>query len=132
VKTFIYTALVLVLATPVAQAETRTYGRVDLGGLARDTDWPYNAPGLSYAMVCNVNGPDGFLSVRSGPSTDFEQVRAFNRLAILEVDTTNRRGNWVRVIDGHRTHTKDGVPQDFKPLTVSGWAHDGFLCSFID
>jgi len=103
VKTFIYTALVLVLATPVAQAETRTYGRVDLGGLARDTDWPYNAPGLSYAMVCNVNGPDGFLSV-----------------------------HWVRVIDGHRTHTKDGVPQDFKPLTVSGWAHDGFLCSFID
>ncbi|SLN18704.1 hypothetical protein [Pseudooctadecabacter jejudonensis] len=130
-KSVIFALLAMTMAAPVL-AETRTYGRVDLTGLSRDTSWPYNAAGLSYVMVCNVNGPDGFLTVRSGPGTDFAQERAFNRLAILEVDTTQRRGNWVRVVDAHRTHTKDGAVQDFKPLPVSGWAHDGYMCSFLD
>lgn len=130
-KRLLFAVLTIVLVAP-ALAETRTYGRIDLGGLARDTDWPYNPAGTSFVMVCNVNGPDGFLSVRSGPGTDFEQVRAFNRLAILEVDTRERRGRWVRVVDAHRTHTTDGNLQTFRPLPVSGWAHDGYMCSFID
>lgn len=131
-KAIVFGALIFAFTGGAAVAEERTYGAVDLTGLARDTSWPYNAEGLSFAMVCNVNGPDGFLSVRSGPGTEYEQVRAFNRLAILEVDTTNRRGNWVRIVDGLRTHTKEGAGQDYKPLPVQGWAHDGYLCSFID
>ena len=42
-------------------------------------------------MVCNVNGPDGFLSIRSGPGSDFEAVRKLKRLAIVEVDDSERR-----------------------------------------
>jgi len=131
-KSGILCVLAAVMIAPMAVAEERSYGAVYLSGLARDSDWPYNAAGISSAMVCNVNGPDGFLSVRSGPGTEYEQVRAFNRLAILEVDTTNRRGNWVRVVDGSRTHTKDGAPQAYNHLAVQGWAHDGYLCSFVD
>ncbi len=131
-KNLILAALAAVAIAPSAHAENRTYGQVYLAGLARDNAWPLNAPGLNYVMVCNVNGPDGFLSVRSGAGTEYQQVRAFNRLAILEVDTTNRRGNWVRVVDGSRTHSKDGFPQEYKHLSVSGWAHDGYLCDFVD
>ena len=130
-KSLIIATFLALMSVPAAQAETRTYGQVDLTGLARDS-WPYNPSGESFAMVCNVNGPDGFLSVRSGPGTDFEQVRAFNRLAILTVDTRERRGNWVRIVGGQRTHTKDGTPQDYRPLDVQGWAHDGYLCDFLD
>jgi hypothetical protein len=75
-------------------------------------------------MVCNVNGPDGFLSVRAGPGSDFKQVRAFKRLAILVVDVSQRQGHWVKVIDGLRTHTVNGQSQDCKKLPVKGWAHD--------
>lgn len=123
--------LTCLLALPV-QAETANYGRIDLTGLARDNSWPFNPPDLNFVMVCNVNGPDGFLSVRSGPGTEHKIKRKLSRLAILTVDTTNRRGNWVRVVDAHRSHTKDGVPQEYKSLHVSGWAHDGYLCGFLD
>lgn len=132
IKNTLLAGLSVVLSASFAVAEERTYGAVDLTGLSRDTDWPYNTAGQSYAMVCNVNGPDGFLSVRAGPGSDYAQVRAFNRLAILTVDTSQRRGNWVRVVDGARTHTKDGARQDYNPLPVSGWAHDGYLCGFLD
>jgi hypothetical protein len=124
-------AAVLGMAASSVTAEDATYGRIDLLGLGRDT-WPLNNFPLHYVMVCNVNGPDGFLSVRSGPDSGFEQVRAFNRLAILEVDATQRKGNWVRVVGGHRTHTSDGAPQEFRDLPVTGWAHDGYLCDFQD
>lgn len=130
-KRYLAGFIALFAATGV-MAEEQTYGAVDLMGLSRDADWPYNAAGESFSMVCNVNGPDGFLSVRSGPGSDFAQVRAFNRLAILTVDTSERRGNWVRIVNGVRTHTKDGDAQAYKPLPVSGWAHDGYLCSFLD
>lgn len=111
-------------------AEDRTYGDVYLSGLAR-TSWAYNPPGIQSAMVCNVNGPDGFLTVRSGPDTSFAKVRAFNRLAILDVNTARRSGRWVRVVHGYRTVTKDGFSQQPKDLPVEGWAHDGYLCDFI-
>jgi hypothetical protein len=121
--------LAISLAPPVL-AERAQYGSVMLVGLARD-NWSSTGSSNAYAMVCNVNGPDGFLTVRSGPGTDFAKVRAFNRLSILQLDTSQRRWRWVRVVDGFRITTKDGAPQARKNLTVQGWAHDGYLCSFI-
>jgi hypothetical protein len=131
-KKYICTAAAIMLAATISHAEEANYGAVYLSGLARDNSWPLNDFPMHNAMVCNVNGPDGFLSVRSGPGSDFDQVRAFNRLAILEVDTSQRRGNWVRIVGGARTHTVDGYLQDYKALPVTGWAHDGYLCDFID
>ncbi|MEP5154693.1 SH3 domain-containing protein [Planktotalea sp.] len=130
-NTILGSLIALFLAAPVV-AEEAVYGSVYLGGLDRDVTWPHNDFNEHNSMVCNVNGPDGFLTVRSGPGSDFKKVRAFKRLAVLVVDISERRGNWVRVVDGYRTHTSEGVPQDFKALPVSGWAHDGYLCSFLD
>lgn len=126
-----YLALTLALLGGTAAAETATYGRVNLTGLARES-WPYNPEGVYLAMVCNVNGPDGFLSIRSGPGTEFEAERKLNRLAVLEVDTAQRHGHWIRVHTAYRTHTKDGWPRDYKSLHVTGWAHDAYLCDFLD
>ena len=113
-------------------AENRVYGTIDLTGLARVVDWPLNPVGIANAMVCNVNGPDGFLSIRSGPGANFKINRKLNRLAIVEVDTANRLGNWVKVNTAFRTVSKTGKPITHKSLHVSGWAHDGFLCAYID
>lgn len=124
-------ALAATLVAP-AIAEVDVYGNIYLGGLARDVQWSFNAAGETNVMVCNVNGPDGYLSVRSGPGTGYAEIRSFNRLAILIVDTRQRDGNWVKVVDGMRSHTAGGVPQDFKRLPVTGWAHDSYLCSFQD
>lgn len=118
------------LAAP-AVSEMAVYGEVDLTGLGRD-DWPLNPGFASHnAMVCNVNGPDGFLSIRSGPGSDFKAVRKLNRLAIVEVDDAERRGRWVRVLNAYRTVSPEGNAVPYKPLPVQGWAHDGYLCSFI-
>ncbi|MCP5087348.1 MAG: hypothetical protein GY952_11160 [Rhodobacteraceae bacterium] len=123
--------LYFLVVTP-AVAEQANYGNVTLTGLARDIDWPYNQSGASYAMVCNVNGPEGFLTIRAGPGSHSASVRKLNRLAIVEVDTRYRQGSWVQVIDAYRTHTKSGTPQNYKSLRVHGWAHDGYLCAFLD
>ncbi|QUJ75202.1 hypothetical protein KDD17_09205 [Sulfitobacter albidus] len=126
----LFLAGALALATP-ATAEVAVYGEVDLTGLARDS-WALN-PGFDShnTMVCNVNGPDGYLSIRSGPGSDFEAVRRLNRLAIVVVDADERRGRWVRVLRAYREVTKDGTGQPFRDLPVQGWAHDGYLCDFI-
>lgn len=111
-------------------AEIASYGEVELTGLARES-WPYNPAGPSYAMVCNVNGPDGFLSIRSGPGTNYDIRRKLNRLAVIEVDTRQRTGRWVAVRTAYRDVTKDGFGQRYKSLHVVGWAHDAYLCDFI-
>lgn len=123
---------VLLLAGQPAIAEEAVYGSVELTGLARVTDWPLNKPGPSNTMVCNVNGPDGFLSIRSGPGTQHPANRKLNRLAIVEVDTRQRRGNWISVLTAYRTHDINGNRITLKELPVSGWAHDGYLCAFLD
>jgi hypothetical protein len=117
-------------AAPVG-SETAVYGEVDLGGLDRE-NWGLN-PQLAtqLSMVCNVNGPDGFLSIRSGPGSDFKAVRKLNRLAIVEVDASERRGHWVRVVTAYRTVSPEGRSVAYKPLPVQGWAHDEYLCAFI-
>ncbi len=130
-RAIVLAAAAALLALP-AMAERADYGRIELMGLARDTSWPLNAPGESFAMVCNVNGPDGYLSIRTGPGTNHSEARRLNRLARVTVDTSNRRGNWVRVLNADRRFTKDGRSQPYKALPVSGWAHDGYLCSFMD
>lgn len=122
-------ALSLALAAP-ATAESRTYGTVDLNGLARDM-WAHTAPAVMLAMVCNVNGPDGYLSIRSGPGTNYEIRRNLKRLAILRVDTSQRRGHWVRVLTAWRETTPEGWPQAHRSLHVEGWAHDGYMCDFL-
>ena len=117
------------LSSGPAQAEFAVYGEVELAGLAR-VNWPLSRIAQLDAMVCNVNGPDGFLTVRSGPDTSYPKVRAFNRLAILTVDIREWSGNWVRIVDGYRTVTKNGRSQQLKELPVYGWAHTGYLCDF--
>lgn len=115
-----------------ALAENADYGSIELNGLARDVSWDYNAAGEAYAMVCNVNGPDGYLSIRSGPGSNHGINRNLKRLATVTVDTSQRRGNWVRVLDAHRSFTTNGQRMDYKSLAVQGWAHDGYLCAFTD
>lgn len=123
--------LILSLLCVPAMAEYAQYGSVELNGLARSGSWQ-QGPGIYYSMVCNVNGPDGFLSVRSGPGTNYPIQRNLKRLAIMVVNTEYRQGNWVWVQDAYRTHTQDGDalarPKD---LPVSGWAHSDYMCDFI-
>jgi len=125
--------IVLALAVPAvpAVAEDASYGAIDLTGLARNS-WGLNPEGEDNAMVCNVNGPDGYLTIRAEPSSKSAPMRKLNRLAIVVVDTRVRDGNWVRVITAYRTHNKHGERQALKNLPVSGWAHDGYLCDFLD
>jgi len=122
----------VMVAAPPAVAEERTYGDIDLTGLAR-ASWGYNQPGIDNAMVCNVNGSDGYLTIRDGPGSSYASNRKLNRLAILEIDTSNRDGNWVWVRTAYRSHSKEGyrLSQD-KDLHVTGWAHDSYLCDFLD
>ena len=123
-------ALCLTIATPIL-AEQADYGEVALTGLARES-WPYNQSYfIQHAMVCNVNGPDGFLTIRTGPDASFPKARALNRLATVTIDISQRSGRWVRVVDAHRNVTKDGYSQTPKQLPVQGWAHDSYLCDFI-
>ncbi|MFV0408257.1 MAG: hypothetical protein ACK5LJ_00715 [Paracoccus sp. (in: a-proteobacteria)] len=121
------------LFAPMAVAEQAEYGHIELTGLAR-LSWPLNPPGLSYAMVCNVNGPDGFLSIRQGPGTQYGINRNLKRLAIVTVDTAQRQGHWIRVTDAYRNHTVDGrdLPGGYRLLPVQGWAHDGYLSDYLD
>ncbi len=120
--------VVLLLAAGSAAAEEATYGEVYLNGLLRDQDMQQ---GNENAMVCNVNGPEGYLSIRSGPGTEYEAVRKLKRLAVLALDTSQRRGNWIRVYGAHRNTTPEGRAQAYKGLPVQGWAHDGYLCDFL-
>ncbi|MCQ0987229.1 hypothetical protein [Jiella marina] len=119
-------------ASGQAVAETADYGQIELTGLSRDVSWPLNPAGPAYAMICNVNGPDGYLSIRTAPGSQHGEARRLKRLAIVEIDTRERRGHWVRVLDAHRSFTSEGRKQDFKHLPVTGWAHDGYLCSYVD
>ena len=133
--TFLASALFLgaaTLASTAALAEQAVYGVIELTGLSREVSWPYNPPGESYAMVCDANGPGGFLNIRGGPGMQHPVQRKLKRLAILTVDTARRQGHWVRVLDAHRDHSAAGMPQAHRSLAVSGWAHDDHLCSFLD
>lgn len=125
------TAVTISAPMAPASAEERTYGAVELTGLARNS-WHLNPAGESNAMVCNVNGPDGWVAIRSGPGTGYAARRKLKRLAVLVVDTSQRQGRWVRVTTAYRTFTPDGDRQRRKTLHVSGWAHDGYLCDFLD
>ncbi|WP_299411792.1 hypothetical protein [uncultured Sulfitobacter sp.] len=116
------------LAAAPASAERATYGDVYLNGLLRDQP---TRQGRHAAMVCNVNGPDGYLSIRSGPGSDFKAVRKLKRLAVVAVDAGERRGRWIRVLGAHRDTTPEGRARNYRDLPVQGWAHDGYLCDFI-
>ena len=129
-KTLLYFSF-LILALSPAAGEMRSYGAIDLTGLSRN-DWHLNLLGETNTMVCNVNGPDGFLTIRDAPTSNSPANRKLNRLAIVVVDTGIVQGNWVRVVTAYRTHTSDGRPQAYKDLHVSGWAHTGYLCDYLD
>ena len=81
-------------------------------------------------MVCNVTQGDGFLALRTGPSTKYAIKNKFGNLLTLNVDTSQRRGRWVRVTGAYRTYTKDGQRQARrKVVNARGWAHDRYMCS---
>lgn len=114
-----------------ANAYDETIGEVWLNGLARES-WDYNPPGQSNTMVCNVKNSESFLSVRSGPGTQYQIRRNLKRLAIVVVDTRYRVGNWVKVVTAYRTVSVNGESlNQVKDLHVSGWAYDQYLCDFI-
>lgn len=127
----LFFVFILVVSGLPALAETATYGSIDLTGLAR-ASWPLNPLGESNAMVCNVKGSAGFITIHKKPSASSASARKLKRLAIIVVDTKQRRGNWVKVMSAHRTHSVKGSPQSFKDLPVKGWADDRFLCDFLD
>lgn len=131
-KLFRYVAgmAALCLTALPASAEEAVYGEVVLTGLARQS-WMLPGSAVQDVMVCNLDGPDGFLTIRAGPGKDYPKVRAFHRLATLTVDVGALRGRWVRVVDGGRSVTKEGAGQQYTHLPVQGWAHDGYLCSFL-
>lgn len=124
---FVIGVVAALLAAP-AVAERGDFGEVYLNGLVRDQ--PESGTSEN-AMVCNVNGPDGYLSVRSGPGTQYKVRRNLKRFANVEYDPSSRQGRWVRILDAHRQTTTNGGPHPYKPLPVQGWAHDGYLCDFI-
>jgi hypothetical protein len=132
IRSLILTTMCVVMGASTVAAEERTYGAIDLNGLSR-ASWGYNPAGVYNTMVCNVNGSDGYLAIRNGPGSSYHANRKLNRLAIVEVDTRNRNGHWVEVRTAYRTHSKSGrrLSQE-KNLHVSGWAHDGYLCDFLD
>lgn len=118
-----------ILCAAQAQAEYRTYGTVSLNGLV--TDGPNANAAFSTAMVCSVNGPDGFLTIRSGPGTNYRSNRKLNRLATLTIDPSQRRGSWIPVRTAVRTHSKAGRPLGYeKSLHVTGWAHRNYICDY--
>ena len=123
--------IITTILSPPALAENRDYGEIYLSGLARDS-WHLNPRGEDNTMVCNVNGPDGFLTIRARPTSSSKANRRLKRLAIVVVDTRQVKGNWVRVLTAHRSHTPAGRSQRHKDLHVTGWAHTGFLCDFLD
>lgn len=120
--------VVAALCAAPAAAERGDFGEVYLNGLARDQ---IESGSPENAMVCNVNGPDGFVSVRSGPGTEFKINRNLARFANVQYDPASRQGRWVRILDAHRQTSASGGPHPYKPLPVQGWAHDGYLCDFI-
>lgn len=121
------------LISPHGRAEYAGYGEVSLQGLARDSSWPYNRPGPSNAMVCNQRSAESYLTVRNCAGENCQAVRSFNRLAVIQVDTRYRDGNWVYVRGAYRNHDVWGrrLP-DGRILPVQGWVHDGYLCDFLD
>lgn len=124
--------IAMLLAGAPAAAEYATYGSVELTGLAREVSWPANPPGMSNVMVCNVNGPDGFLAIRTGPLADYPAVRKLKRLAVLFVDTSQQINGWVYVAGAYRNNDSNGRRIPFKDLPVTGWAHSDHLCDFLD
>lgn len=109
-------------------AENRSYGNVTLQGL---TIQGANRNSATTGMVCNVNGPDGYLSIRSGPGTNHAIKRKLNRLAILSISPSGKSGKWVPVTTAFRTHSKEGYSiGGKKSLHVSGWAHGNYICDY--
>ena len=111
-----------------ASAEERVYNDIRLTGLAAP-QWGPGDP-LATPMVCNVNGPDGWLAVRAGPGSDHEIRRKLKRLVVFEVNKDERVGPWVRVWTAYRLTDQDGRRIAKKSLHVEGWAHTGYLCSW--
>jgi hypothetical protein len=128
-RTLLISLFVLAFAG-FAHAEKRTYGHVRLDGNSR-TSGSLNPPGLADVMVCNVNGPDGFLSVRSGAGSNYTELRKMLRLAIVTVDSEQHYGHWIYVVDGYRNTTPQGEYLGYnKGLDVQGWVNDKYLCDF--
>ena len=127
-------ALAVFVSVP-AMAEYATYENVELYGLSRENSWlaPDFEHGYTTSMVCDVNGPDGYLAIRSGPSTNRSIKRKLKRLAIVVVDTNRISGDgrWIKVVDAYRTHDTNGFQYDETiELPVNGWASTRYLCDY--
>lgn len=100
-------------------------------GLARDGSFTLREGPWPTVMVCNLDDPQDYISVRTGPGEEHAIARSLNRFAVVVVDASQRQGNWVRVLGAGRTEDVHGDTVDPVDLPVTGWAHDGYLCDFL-
>jgi len=106
-------------------------GEVWLTSLARES-WDYNSPGRQNTMICNLRNSESFLSIRSGPGEGYRIHRNLKRLATVVVDTRYRSGHWVKVLTAYRKVSVNGESLNRTVnLSVSGWAHDNYLCDYV-
>jgi hypothetical protein len=123
-------ALALLAGSFMAHAEYGRYGFVSLDGNSRDNG-ALKPPGFADVMVCDVNGPDGFLAVRTAPWIADNILRKIERLAIMRVDSQQRSGKWIYAREVFRTVDKFGFGVGgTKDLGASGWVHTDHLCDF--
>lgn len=123
-------AIALLAGSLMAHAEYGDYGYVSLDGNSLENG-ALRPPGLSDVMVCDVNGKDGWLAVRTAPWIADNILRKLERLAILRVDSQQRSGRWIYVREAYRTVDKNGFYiGGVKTLGVSGWVHTDHLCDF--
>ena len=113
-----------------SSADTGCYGDYCMNDTINNYyDFYTHFPGAEVSVwVCNVNGPDGFLSVRDGPGTEYPILRKLERFANVTIDSDDRIGSWVRVLSADREISKNGYDQEYVDLHVAGWAHENFLC----
>ena len=113
-----------------SSADTGCYGDYCMNDTINNYyDFYTHFPGsVVYVWVCNVNGPDDFMSVRSGPGTQYPTSGELERFANVTINSDERVGRWVRVLSADRNISKDGYDQKHVDLRVAGWAHQNFLC----
>lgn len=93
--------------------------------------------GCSTATVYNLEGTDGFLAVRAGPSVRERQMtRLYNG---DDVFACIRRGNWFGIVFAPRGRAVEcGVLRPWRAALAytgpchSGWVHYDYLSAYAD
>ncbi len=112
-----------------ACADEGRVGDVTLLGLARDVTWSHTAPGYDYTLACGLPA-GGSLAVHDAPDAAAPVTAALEPMITVEVDTSERRDGWIRVVAADRSFTPDGKRSAYTSLLVEGWTRDDHLCAY--